>query len=140
MLAFVSRSTLWVTRSFRLHLCLCLILAAGLSAALLTPDPFRVVRKTPLGLLERLDDAVLHCSAFAILAFAVASLVLRVARTVPLTLVVALGTYGAATEFLQSFVPGRTCDPSDALANMLGITAGMILTRLFARRILVARL
>ncbi len=137
MLAIVSRTTLWVTRSFRLHLCLCLILAVGLSAALLTPDPFRVVRRTPLGLLERLDDAILHCSAFAILAFAVASLVLRVAKTVPLTLVVALGTYAAATEFLQSFVPGRTCDPSDALANMLGISAGMVLTRIFARRIML---
>lgn len=132
MRAYVIRATTFISRSQKLHLIACILLGIGLTAALLTPDPFRAVRKTPFGAIAKIDDAILHCGSFAVLAFAVASFLLRVVQSVPLTAVVALATYGAATEFLQSFVPGRTCDPSDALANMLGITFGMILTRFVA--------
>lgn len=41
-----------------------------------------------------------------------------------------LVTHGLATEILQHFIPGRSCDPLDALANLSGISIGFAVDRL----------
>ena len=113
------------------HAVSCILLILFVSWGLLTPDPFAVVRNKPLSWISQLDDMILHCGAFMALSAAVSSLCLRCTRTIPLTAVVALCTYAIATELLQGFVVGRTCDPSDALANSLGITVGIVVTSQF---------
>lgn len=94
--------------------------------ALLSPDPFAVVRSSPLGWLSAVNDGILHLTVFSCLTVCAASLAVRTAGFLPATVVVALVAYAIATELLQGFVPGRTCDPADALANSCGIIFGIV--------------
>lgn len=41
-----------------------------------------------------------------------------------------LVAHGLATEVLQHYIPGRSCDPLDALANLSGISIGFAADRL----------
>ncbi|MDB4614107.1 VanZ family protein [bacterium] len=45
-------------------------------------------------------------------------------------MLVMLVIHGLSTEILQHFVPGRSCDPLDALANLTGISIGFAADRL----------
>ncbi|MFN9971135.1 MAG: VanZ family protein [Phycisphaerae bacterium] len=62
-----------------------------------------------------------HLVAFCLLSLTVLTLYFRLTRTVSPVVVVLLGSHAVLTECLQAFVPGRTCDPNDALANFAGI-------------------
>jgi VanZ family protein len=80
------------------------------------------------------SDKVLHFAAYAglggLLAYGGAPAALG-----PLPLI-AIGTlYGASDEVHQSFVPGRSPDPLDWLADTLGAIAGVLAAhRYFSRR------
>jgi VanZ family protein len=61
---------------------------------------------------------------------------LRVSRPL-FAAMIAIGlvvTVGAADEFLQSFIPGRTCDIFDLLADVLGGTIAQLVYVTFARK------
>lgn len=73
-------------------------------------------------------DKVLHAGAFGVLALLSAWALMRGrlrAATWPVLLAACLITilYGASDELHQSFVPGRTADVSDLLADAVGAVA-----------------
>ncbi len=111
-----------------MHACGCVAMLTFISWSLLSPDPFAIVRHNQLSWISRLDDLILHLSAFSVLSISVCSLCLRWVRTLPVTVVSALGIYAVVTELLQCLVAGRTCDPADAMANAFGILCGMFVT------------
>ncbi len=117
-----------------LHAGCCLILLAGVSWSLLTPDPFAVVAHGPLRALAYLDDLVLHLGVYAAVSLACFSLAMESERRRAMWLVVALlCLHAIGTEFAQWFIPGRTADPADAAANLAGIALGVSATRSFTR-------
>lgn len=86
--------------------------------------------------LPRMDnsDKVLHFAAYAglggLLAYGAAGTALG-----PLPLIAAGSLYGASDEVHQSFVPGRTPDLLDWVADTLGAIAGVLAVhRFFSRR------
>ena len=84
-------------------------------------------------------DKLLHFVCYALLG----ALFLRAFNTTPikhnLTLVLILSAllsslYGISDEIHQSFVPFRTADPMDVLADILGSIAGAYLYQKFATK------
>lgn len=87
-----------------------------------------------------LMDKLLHFACYALLG----ALFLRALNTTPakhhLRLVLILSVllsslYGISDEIHQSFVPFRTADPMDVLADILGSIAGVCLYQKFAKKI-----
>lgn len=80
------------------------------------------------------SDKVLHFAAYAglggLLAYGAAPAALG-----PLPLIAIGSLYGASDEVHQSFVPGRSPDPLDWVADTLGVVAGVLAAhRFFSRR------
>jgi VanZ family protein len=71
-------------------------------------------------------DKLNHASAFAAMAF-VATLGFRQHRLHRRYVALGLVAYGAAIEIAQLFVPGRSCEWGDLLADCVGIAVGMLL-------------
>jgi VanZ family protein len=71
-------------------------------------------------------DKLNHACAFAAMAFAA---MLGFRNRLHYRRYVALGlvAYGAAIEIAQRFVPGRSCEWGDLLADSVGIAVGMLL-------------
>jgi VanZ family protein len=82
-------------------------------------------------------DKVLHAGEYAVLGavlrLALAATRLR-ARTAFLAAVAAASLYGASDEWHQAFVPNRSCDVRDWVADTGGALAGATLAALFLRR------
>ena len=95
-----------------------------LTWALLSPDPFAPIHETPLGWLRTLDDLLLHGIAFGCLSALLLSFLQRCEFPISPGIVVLMVGYSLTTEILQMFVPGRTCDPIDGLANLCGMACG----------------
>jgi hypothetical protein len=110
----------WITHCFVAG-----TLLAGVTWALLTPDPFGLIRQTPIGWLAKLDDLFQHAGAFCLVSLTIFSLCVRLTGSVPASAILIVLGHGITTELLQAFVPGRTSDPTDALANGLGILLGL---------------
>lgn len=87
-----------------------------LSAALLAPMPL----PTPGG-----SDKLAHFGAFAAMAFAAVSFCHSPWRLALLAVLTTAG--GVLLEFAQGFVPYRSFDLSDAIADGLGASAGYVL-------------
>lgn len=89
----------------------------------------------PQGLLSQ--DKLLHASEYAVLAAlllaALRGVGVRPVAAVVLAVLVA-SAYGASDEFHQSFVPNRTADVLDWVADTLGALAGAIAAALALRR------
>ncbi len=88
-------------------------------------------------LTMRVSDKILHGIEYASLAalVRVALGATRLgARRAFLAAVVAASLYGASDEFHQWFVPGRSCDVRDWLADTAGALAGAALAGAFLRR------
>jgi hypothetical protein len=101
-------------------------LVAVWTVGLLTPNPDRAVRDVlpPQALFPAAK--ALHVSAYAFLAALAAWLPLRgPLRGLPVAF---LALHGAATEFLQQFVPTRTASVRDVLLDLAGIGLGLILS------------
>ena len=108
-----------------MHLLLCVIQVAGVSWALLSPDPFALVRGTSLGWVQSVGDLLQHTFVFTVLSATAFSLCLTVfGEFSPVAMFTMLG-YCLSVEGLQAFVPGRTCDPRDAIANVAGFILGL---------------
>ncbi len=114
------------------HLAACVCLLAFVSWGLLSTAPFAAVKRSPLSFMTTVSDLIMHCGAYSTLAVVCLSLSMasrepKVARTVLTLLVI----HGLGTEVLQNWIPRRTCDPLDALANMAGIAVGALLVSWF---------
>lgn len=96
------------------------LVLAGLSRLTAVPAPLE-----PLTILS---DKVIHFGLYSVMGAALAWARVVGRRNPPHLALVALGSlYGALDEFHQSFVPGRTPDVSDWVANTLGVLAGYVL-------------
>ena len=115
-----------------IHLSLCLIQAIGLSWALLTPDPFSLVRDTSFSWVQSVSDLLVHACVFIVLSTTVFSLSYALFGEFPPIVVFAMLGYSLIVEGLQAFVPGRCCDPRDAIANVAGFIVGLAAVRVLA--------
>ena len=99
---------------------------------------------SPDPLPGRFLDKVLHLAVYAVLGALIAR-ALAGGRLVTVTwrhaaLAVLLSTlYGISDEWHQSFVPGRTPDPMDVLADLAGASAGAATIVVLGRKLLTAR-
>ena len=114
------------------HLLLSLLQVATVSWGLLTPDPFSVVRDTSLNWMESVSDLLMHAMVFGILSATVFSLCLAIYGEFPPFAVFAMLGYSITVEGLQAFVPGRSSDPRDAIANVAGFVLGLTFVRLLS--------
>ncbi|HQP10299.1 MAG TPA: VanZ family protein [Candidatus Omnitrophota bacterium] len=94
--------------------------------------------KTPMPQLR--FDAVLHLLAYMPFGFLLARAVDQTKKSVPWQLLfglVLLGAfvYGISDEFHQSFVPGRSAEAFDLIADTIGGGAGGYIYLLFAARL-----
>ena len=90
------------------------------------------------GLTTLVSDKVLHALEYAglsgLLALGLSRLGVPGLRRVALLAVVLAAAYGATDELHQSFVPHRSADPLDWLADSVGALVGGILAVPFLRR------
>ena len=114
------------------HLLLCLFELAVVSWALLTPDPYAVVRDTSLVWVQSARDHLQHAIVFTILSATVFSLCQAIFGEFPPVALFAMLVYCVSMEGLQAFVPGRTSDLGDALANVAGCVLGLAAVRVVA--------
>lgn len=92
--------------------CLCW---PGIALLLLTPLPFRLVSRS---------DLLGHFLLFGVMALAIVTFARSRVQIVLLSLLSI--AYGVALEFGQAYVPNRTFDLADAIANGLGGLAGCV--------------
>jgi VanZ family protein len=124
--------TTWGLRN-SVHLSLCLLQVVAVSWALLTPDPFALIRGTPLGWVQSVSDLVQHTIVFTILSATLFSFCLVIYGEFPPIAVFGMLGYCVCVEGLQAFVPGRTCTPHDAIANVAGFVVGLAFARVVSR-------
>ncbi|MEZ6133007.1 MAG: VanZ family protein [Planctomycetaceae bacterium] len=123
-----------------IHQMACLFLLLLVSWALLSPDPFASIRHTRLSFLQTISDIFLHCGAYSAFSLACCSLIgQRSDPNVRRTVIGLLVTHAVGTEVLQLWMPNRTCDPLDALANLCGITIGAMLAAWVVRHAATVR-
>jgi VanZ family protein len=115
------------------HLSLCVIQVATVSWALLTPDPFEQVRATSMDWVENVSDLLIHGYVFTVMSFTVFSLGVAIYGDIPPIAVFSVLGYCIVVEGLQAFVPGRYCDPRDAIANVTGFLLGVATVRILER-------
>ncbi|HEX5521149.1 MAG TPA: VanZ family protein [Longimicrobiaceae bacterium] len=78
------------------------------------------------------SDKLAHFGAYLILGLALGFA--RVRTGASFYIVLALGVlYGASDEFHQSFVPGRSADVADWIADSLGVLSGLLLHHAWSR-------
>jgi VanZ family protein len=113
---------------FRLVSCLVWCLSwPAIAVLLLTPLPF--------GFISR-SDLLGHVLLFAVMTVAVVTFARSRAQIITLALVSV--AYGIALEFGQAYVPGRTFDAADAIANALGGFAGCLTALVLLERLVMA--
>jgi VanZ family protein len=112
-----------------LYLTTCMSLLCFVSWALLTPDPFRIVRDSSLAWAEQVSDLLVHTLVFAALSTAWLGLFQFLRRELPLSVLLVMLGYCVCMESLQIFVPGRHCCPQDAMANIVGFLLGVAIVR-----------
>jgi VanZ family protein len=104
-------------------------LGAGLAGLVLILGLALVPMSGPIPMEQ--GDKLLHALAFAFLANWFLGIV---DDGLTLRVLAGLGLYGLLIEFLQSFVPYRSADPYDVLADLGGITIGWLLATAGLRR------
>ena len=105
----------------KVRLCICALYLSLLTLLLLSPNPAAVVGMKSIPSVPG-GDTTIHFGAFTLLTILVHSM--RWPKPVHWLLVVLLLGYAGATESLQAFVPPRTVELKDYVANVFGITAG----------------
>ncbi|MDX1999482.1 MAG: VanZ family protein [Thermoanaerobaculia bacterium] len=113
--------------------------AAFLGLLLLTPGGDR---PSQFGLVAALatagGDKIFHALVFAVLGGLLRRAVLAAGHG-PLRVLAGGIAYGAVTEAAQAFVPGRSADSLDCLADVLGLLLGWALAALAASRFALRR-
>lgn len=109
--------------------------------ALVSPDPFAAVQRTPFSFLRTVSDLALHFAAFSVVATMAGCLIASPWETTRRKLMVAtLIAYAIGTELIQQGIPQRTCDPMDAAANLCGIAGGLLFASQLTRQLSLASL
>ena len=135
MLPKTSRPFLHSATSRATHIVVCLALLMFVSWGLLTPDPMAVVRRSPLSILTTVSDLLMHGCVFGVFSIACCSLTARSNDPrVQKAILFLLMVYSTVTELLQVYIPRRTCDPLDAIANIAGIVVGAAIVNWFVSR------
>lgn len=99
---------------FRIASCLAWCLSwPAIAVLLLTPLPFALISRS---------DLLGHLLLFAVMTVSVVAFART--RTQIIALAILSTGYGIALEFAQAYVPNRTFDVADAIANALGGIAG----------------
>jgi len=88
------------------------------------------------GFLPSGSDKIIHFKLYAIFAFLVARAVQAGRPPWRMLAVVALALFawGAADEWHQLFIPGRSADVADWAVDSIGVLAGLLLRRVWASR------
>lgn len=107
-----------VVRAHRLWQVLLVLLALLVCYLAFTPMPPK-----PVGMFW---DKINHTAAFASLSFA-ACLGFPGPWRKAVTVLLALLAFGGAIEVVQAFVPGRSCEWGDLVADAMGIVAGALI-------------
>lgn len=115
--------------TFWAHGAVCAVLSLLVCWALLSPDPYAVIRTTSFGWLESLTDTLVHAGVFGVLSVILLTFSVRIWDSPPPTVLFGLVGYCLLMELLQLFIPGRTCDPRDAIANLIGFLFGIACTK-----------
>lgn len=101
---------------FRLASCLIWCLSwPAIAILLLTPLPFDMIARS---------DLLGHLLLFAVMTISTIAFARTPGQIIGLAMLSI--TYGIALEFGQAYVPGRTFDAADAIANALGGIAGCL--------------
>ena len=83
------------------------------------------VKRSPFSILTTISDLIMHCGAYAMLSILVLTLAESFGRSnLRRTLIVLMVIHSMGTEIAQIWIPRRTCDPLDAMANFAGIFVG----------------
>ena len=107
--------------------------------ALVSPDPFAAVKRTPFSFLRTVSDLLLHLAAFSVFAGMCGILVPPAPNSRLRKLCIAcLIAHAIGTELIQQAIPRRTCDPLDAIANLCGIAFGLYVASLVTRHSVLA--
>ena len=77
-------------------------------------------------------DVVLHLATYFFMAYLPFSIPIKKLHRA--LMIGTLALFGAGSEFLQNFMPGRTASVSDGLANMAGIGVALLIVWLIANR------
>jgi VanZ family protein len=97
-------------------------------ALLLVIVSYLALSPAPPHVLDTGWDKLNHVSAFVALAFAAWLGFAKSQRNQRLGML-ALLAYGGAIELIQLFVPGRSCEWGDLLADAIGISLGVLLAK-----------
>lgn len=116
----------------------CVASFALVTWALVSPDPFAAVQRSPFSFIRTISDLVLHLAAFSVFA-GMCGIVVPASpdSTARKVTVIGLVIYAVGTELLQQSIPRRTCDPLDAIANLCGIAVGLYAASLVTRHIAI---
>jgi VanZ family protein len=105
-----------------------------LTLLLVTPDPlglFTFGERLPRPkLASSINDKVAHAGTFAVL---IGLIIWSMRGKRLIACFAAVAFYGAATEVIQAFVPNRTADVLDWLADVAGAAVGLVLLWLIYR-------
>lgn len=110
---------------FRIASCLVWCLSwPAIAVALLTPLPFGFIART---------DLLGHLLLFAVMTVSIVAFARTRAQIIALALLSI--AYGIALEFGQAYVPNRTFDAADAIANGLGGITGCLIALVLLNRL-----
>lgn len=116
-----------------LRLCRWVVLAIHLlfTYLLLTPDPYAKADVFQSIYDIQPEGYIIHLGVYFGLAFTIQAVTTKAKYN---SMGVAyISAHGLLSEYGQSFVPGRTCDPWDTLANVVGIGIAVIWYHAIAR-------
>lgn len=136
-MALPERRNIVIDRSIKSSMVtVCIASFALVTWALISPDPFAAIQRSPLSFLRTVSDLLLHLAAFSV----VAGMCGIVIPSSPDSLrrkitVIGLIAYAVGTELAQQAIPRRTCDPLDAIANLCGIAIGLYAASLVTRQV-----
>ena|GEM_PF-1986913 len=103
--------------------------AMGLSYALLSPDPWWIIRwlrgDAARALQHGVSDKFHHVLGYLTLTLCLMWWGVSRSRRTVIVLGATAAFHAVATELLQHFVPGRTVDRGDFLANLAGVSVGV---------------
>ncbi len=129
-----SKSVVTTTRPFHVAICVCLL--CFVSWGLLSSNPLAAIRHSPLEFVRTISDVLMHCGVYAVFSLACFSFAVRTGDPRIKNLILfGLVVHGICTELVQAFIPARTCDPLDTMANMVGIAIGVATTNFVLARI-----
>lgn len=112
-----------------MRLVLAILVTTVLTVVLLVPDPFALIgivrQETRDAVEDVFSDKVQHALSYAVLSMAIAFAVRGPRGRTCLWAGGLAIAHGAASELLQSFVPDRSCDWKDFVADAVGVACGL---------------